>query len=195
MTPFDAGQDHPADPTAPTNGALPIRAVAVYRQEQVNNLSQQELLLMLYDGAIRFCGEARTAIECGDFNKSYHWLTRARAIVTELLAILDPDIQTEATINLRRLYDFCIYGITEVNFTKDLGLLAGVVRTLETLKSAWAEIDFAGAVRELTQAAGLPNPAGAVLSPVGPGAAGARPASEDSDAQTAAASSGLSILG
>ena len=194
MTPQDAGTEHPA---APAGHAVPARAAARYREEQVNNLGQQELLLMLYDGAIRFCGEARAAIDAGDTDTSYHRLLRARDIVTELLAILHPDVQFEAITNLRRLYDFCIYGITEVNFTKDLCLLDGVVRVLENLRATWAEIDFAGALHELSEATGLPEPEPTELLPA-PATADPMPdatADLTPDAAAVAAAPGLSLMG
>ena len=129
--------------------ASPPHAVARYREEQVNNLSQKALILMLYDGAIRFCDEARTAIEAVDPATSYEKLIRARGVVTELFAILNPDVDVESVQNLRRLYDFCIYGITQVNFTKDLTMLDAVVRVLRDLRETWAEIDFDAALGEL----------------------------------------------
>ncbi len=134
------------DLPAPTVSA---HAVARYREEQVNNLSQKDLILMLYDGAIRFCDEARTAIEADDVSTSYEKLVRVRAIVTELFSILNPDVDVEPVRNLRRLYDFCIYGVTQVNFSKDLTMLDGVVDVLTGLRDTWAEIDFQAAVREL----------------------------------------------
>ena len=137
----------PAEPLpAPVHTA---HALARYREEQVNNLGQKELILMLYDGAIRFCEEARAAIDAQDISKSYEKLVRARDVVTELFAILNPDIQTESVENLRRLYDFCIYGITQTNFTKNPALLDAVLNVLQALRATWAEIDFEAAIQEL----------------------------------------------
>jgi len=138
--------------TAPATHAL-----AAYRTERVTNLSQQELILMLYDGAIRFCGEAKTAISDNDFNKSYHKLTRARDVVTELLAILNPDVDADVVRNLERLYNFCILSITEVNFSKDVTLLDAVVTVLSNLRSAWAEVDFDAALAEVEPERAMTN--------------------------------------
>lgn len=136
--------------TAPATHAL-----AAYRTEQVTNLSQQELILMLYDGAIRFCTESKDAIRAKDFNRSYHKLTRARDIVTELLAILNPEVDADVVRNLERLYNFCILSITEINFSKDLTLLDAVVTVLSNLRSAWAEVDFDAALADVNPDAAL----------------------------------------
>lgn len=199
---------HTNEPVASMTSA---RAVARYREEHVNNLGQQELLLMLYDGAIRFCGEARSAIEAADYDTSYQTLIRARDVVAELLSILNGDVDAEVVSNLRRLYDFCIYGITEVNFTKDLALLDGVVRVLSNLRAAWAELDFADAVRELTQDAQPPerngngNGNGATAASETTDSAenasnngsgnGERPTTAESSSDTIAAGTGLSLTG
>ena len=65
------------------------KAAKRYREEHVNGLSQKELILMLYDGAIKFTTEAKNAVEKKDFPISYKSIVKARDIVTELLCILD----------------------------------------------------------------------------------------------------------
>ena len=143
--------------TPTTTGAT--RALAQYRQEQVNGLGQKELLLMLYDGAIRFCEEGKAAINEGDANTSYHRLIRARDVVRELWAILDAGVEHEVVTNLQRLYEFCVHSITEVNFSKNVKLLDAVIEVLVNLRAGWAELDFAGAMGEAATAPTAPPPA------------------------------------
>lgn len=176
------------DEPTPKTGAA--RAAAVYRHQQVNNLTQQELLLMLYDGAIRFCEEAKAAITEQDFNGSYHNLVRARDIVTELWSILNPAVEHEVVTNLSRLYDFCIHSITEANFTRDVALIDGTIGVLGTLREAWAELDFHVALTEL-QEAGLPQPEQAPTAGAAPRTCAAPELAE----VEAASGGGLSITG
>lgn len=125
------------------NGEMvPAKASRRYREEQVNGLSQKDLILMLYDGAIKFSGEAKDSIEKKDFVESYQRIVKARDIVTELLRILNMEEGGEVAENLMRLYVHVIGRLIEVNFTKETVLLDNVLTILGDLRSAWAELDF-----------------------------------------------------
>jgi len=113
-----------------------------YREEHVNGLSQKDLLLMLYDGAIKFATEARDFIEKKDFVNSYKTIIKSRDVVTELLCILNIDVGGEVAANLQRLYIYIIGRLTEANFTHEVALLDNVLTILRNLRSAWAELDF-----------------------------------------------------
>jgi flagellar protein FliS len=118
------------------------KAAKRYREEHVNGLSQKELILMLYDGALKFTTEARDSIEKKDFATSYKAIVKARDIVTELLCILNVDQGGEVAVNLQRLYIYVIGRLTEANFTHEVALLDNVLTILQNLRSGWAELDF-----------------------------------------------------
>ncbi len=124
------------------------KAAKCYREEQVNGLCQKELILMLYDGAIKFTTQARDAITAKDYPQSYKSIVRARDIVTELLRILNVEEGGDVAKNLQRLYVYMIGRLIEVNFTKETRLLDNVLTILNNLRSAWAEIDFEKALAE-----------------------------------------------
>ena len=118
------------------------KAAKCYWEEQVSGLSQKQLILMLYDGAIKFATEARHAIENKDYVASYNFIVKARNIVTELLRILNMEQGGDVAKNLQRLYTYMIGRLIEVNFTKEINLLDNVITILQKLRSAWAELDF-----------------------------------------------------
>ena len=128
------------------------KAAKRYREEHVNGLSQKELILMLYDGAIKFTTAARDAIEKKDFAVSYKSIVKSRDIVTELLCILNVDQGGEVAVNLQRLYIYVIGRLTEANFTHEVALLDNVLTILQNLRSAWSELDF-----EKALASGIPG--------------------------------------
>jgi flagellar protein FliS len=125
-----------------------VKAAKCYREEHVNGLSQKELILMLYDGAIKFTTEAKDEIGRKDYPKSYKSIVRARDIVTELLRILNVGEGGDVAKNLQRLYVYMIGRLIEVNFTKETRLLDNVLTILSNLRSAWAEIDFEKALAD-----------------------------------------------
>jgi len=124
------------------NGVITAKAAKSYREEHVSGLSQKELILMLYDGAIKFCAGAKQAIEEKNYIESHRLIIRARNIVLELLRILDVNSGGEIAKNLQRLYVYMIGRLIEVNFTKETRLLDNVLMILQDLRSAWAQIDF-----------------------------------------------------
>ncbi|RJP72594.1 MAG: flagellar export chaperone FliS [Candidatus Abyssobacteria bacterium SURF_17] len=150
------------------NDTVHARAAKCYREEHVNGLSQKELILMLYDGAIKFSSEAKEAIERKDFVQSYKCIVKARDIVAELLRILDVEVGGEVAQNLQRLYVYMIGRLIEVNFTKETRLIDNVVDILRKLRSAWAEIDFQQALASLAPADGQPGRNGEGYRPVKP---------------------------
>ncbi len=128
------------------------KAAKCYREEHINGLSQKDLILMLYDGAIKFASEAKDSIEQKDYVRSYKSIVRARDIVTELLRILKMEEGGEVAKNLQRLYVYMIGRLIEVNFTKEMRLLDNVLDILQNLRSAWAEIDFEKALADAAPA-------------------------------------------
>jgi flagellar protein FliS len=136
--------------SAERNGdSVSAKAVKCYREEHVSGLSQKELILMLYDGAIKSVVDAKAFIDNKDYAQSYKSLVKGRNIVTELLRILNIEQGGEVAKNLQRLYLYVIGRLTEVNFTKETRLLDNAVDILNNLRSAWAEIDFEKAVADM----------------------------------------------
>ena len=78
----------------------------VYLKTKVLSASPAELRLMLIDGAIRFVEQARGGLLARDFEQSFEGFSKARAVVTELISGLNPDIAPELCDRLRGLYTF-----------------------------------------------------------------------------------------
>ena len=55
-----------------------------YLETQVMTASRERLLLMLYDGALRFCEQARLAIEAKEIERSHDLLIQTQRIVVEV---------------------------------------------------------------------------------------------------------------
>ena len=65
------------------------RGISAYQQSAVDTASPTELVVMLYDGALRFIGMARAAIERRDIPARSEAISRALAIVGHLRTTLD----------------------------------------------------------------------------------------------------------
>lgn len=115
-------------------------AAARYRGVQLNTASPAQLVVMLYDGALRFVGEADEAFVRDDRARAGDRIGRAMAIVDELAATLDPTHAPELAENLLALYGFCKRRLFDANLGRDRAALADVVASLTPLREAWAAV-------------------------------------------------------
>lgn len=120
-----------------------------YQVTQASTADSGELLLMLFDGAIRFTHKAIAGIEAGDVLAKCESISRAFAIVAELHGTLDFDVSEEITGNLASLYLFVLESYAKANIEGDDEYLRGVLTVLETLREGWV-----GAVLEVRQSRG-----------------------------------------
>lgn len=110
-----------------------------YQQNQITTASPEKLLLMLYDGAIRFTRRARQAMAEGDHATRRHFIGKTMAIVTEFSNTLDHEIGGEIATNLDALYHFMIQELTTANMKKTEEPLQVVENLLVDLRGTWAE--------------------------------------------------------
>jgi flagellar protein FliS len=108
-----------------------------YFRTRVMTASPEELHLMLYDGAIKFCGQGREAIVAGRIEDSYSLLVKAQSIVLELLAGLKRDAAPELCGKQAALYNFIYRRLVEANLKKDADALDDAVRILTYCRETW----------------------------------------------------------
>lgn len=111
-----------------------------YRQVQIETASPVELVIKLYDGAIRFINQARKGIETKDYGLANESFRRTQDIIDELNVTLNMDAG-EIAVNLRNLYVFIQQLLIEANVKKETDNLDNAVQLLMTLRSAWVEIN------------------------------------------------------
>lgn len=108
-----------------------------YRQIAVQTATQDKLLLMLYDGVIRFVNLARECMKAKEIEAANTFIQKAESIITEFTVTLNMDY--EIAKNLYRIYDFLNWRLTQANIKKDPAMLDVVVEILIDLRSTWAE--------------------------------------------------------
>ncbi len=115
--------------------------VDTYRQNAVQTASPLQLVIMLYDGAIRFCEMAKTAMADGDLFNQNHYIQKAQRIVLELTSCLDINQGGEIGKNLFSLYTFCYDGLVAANLADKPEDLDAVIAVLKDLREGWTEIE------------------------------------------------------
>jgi flagellar protein FliS len=111
-----------------------------YQSQQVETASQEQILIMLYDGAIRFLNVAKTAWnDDKDLEKYHNYVVKAQRIVFELMTSLDMEIGGEIAQNLFRLYEYLHYQLIQADIKKDATMLDEVLTHLKLLRDTWVE--------------------------------------------------------
>ena len=113
---------------------------AAYRQQSVMTASPGQLVVMLYDGALRFLLQAATAMRADDSLLADAKLRRAEAIIDELHVTLDKDRGGEIASRLEGIYVFCKRHLIEARIERDAGMIDKVSELLGELREAWATI-------------------------------------------------------
>ena len=108
-----------------------------YLKTKVLTASPEQLQLMLYDGAIRFCEQARVAIENKQIEESYKSISKAEKIVMELCLSMKEDVAPDTCTNMRRLYMFCYDRLVHANMKKDLDALNESLDILRHIRKTW----------------------------------------------------------
>jgi flagellar secretion chaperone FliS len=110
-----------------------------YQNNHILTASPEQILLMLYDGAIRFTRQAIHGMEEGNMSSAHHGIKKALAIITEFTNSLDHEIGGEIAENLDALYGFMIRELSLANLQKDTEKLRVVERLLVDLRATWGE--------------------------------------------------------
>ena len=110
-----------------------------YKKNKVLLSDPGEILLALYDGAIKFCKQARIAIETNNPSQKGQKIGSVMAILTELSATLDHDRAPELCDNLARLYDYLIDRLQAASGEMDVAPLDEVTVHLQKLRETWGE--------------------------------------------------------
>ena len=111
-----------------------------YHQTSVQTSDQLTLIVMLYDGMLRYLRKAHTCIEAQDIEGSHNYLMRSKDIVNELRSTLHVEKAGEVGGNLRDLYLYMFRRILEANLNKDPQPVQDVIRIAETLRQGWLQI-------------------------------------------------------
>mgnify|MGYP001501608054 CR=1 FL=1 len=126
-----------------------------YLETAVQTASPSQLLIMLYDGAIRFCRLGMEAINKKDYEEANTNLIKCQNIIRELMVTLDRNSPLADSLN--KLYDYFIHLLIQGNIKKQLEPLEEVLGYLTELKETWVqaakEVQSGKAAVNATQAA------------------------------------------
>ena len=111
-----------------------------YQKTQVTTASREKILLMLYEGAIRFVKHAQVAMQEKKIAEKGKNLSKATAILSELMSTLDYKQGGQLAQDLESLYVFMIDKLIEGNINNDIECLKAVEQILRTLYAGWQDV-------------------------------------------------------
>ena len=117
-----------------------LKAAQAYFQTQVTTTSQGQLLIMLYDGAIKYLVQAKEKITARDVAGKGILISRALDVLNELDGSLNLEKGGDLADNLHKLYFFCSTRLLNANLKQDIALIDEVLHILGGLRGAYAQI-------------------------------------------------------
>lgn len=118
--------------------ALMNSAYAQYNNSKILTASPAELTLMLYEGAIKFCNIAMTAIEHKDVEKAHINIMKTQRIIEEFQLTLNHDYPVAKDFDV--VYTYLLKRLMQANMKKDKDILEEVLQHLRTMRDTWKEV-------------------------------------------------------
>ena len=119
---------------------VPSRFSKEYRRNEIATSSQGKLIVMMYEGAIKFVNLAIEGVNSKDPSKKGKYINKAHDIVNELSLALDIKKGGEVAQRLEALYQFMLNQLTLANIKSDQKALESILKILVPLLEAWTEL-------------------------------------------------------
>lgn len=108
-----------------------------YKQDYVTTASPIDLVIMLYDGAIKQMKLAKIHFEDNNLSSFQESVEKAEEIFLELIRSLNLDISMSN--DLLDLYQFMVNELVQVSFNQEISRVDPVIEMMTSLRESWAE--------------------------------------------------------
>ena len=111
-----------------------------YQSNSVFTATPEQLVVMLYDGALSSLSEASAAAARGDVATRAAGVSRSLTIIGALQSTLNVQEGGAVALELDRLYTYATQRLIDVTTKKDSTALTEVHKLLSTIREAWDHI-------------------------------------------------------
>ncbi|KOR76293.1 flagellar export chaperone FliS [Paenibacillus solani] len=108
-----------------------------YRQSSVQTATPAQLLLMMYDGAIKFVRGALEGLTDSNYQNTNTFLNKAQTIMSELIVTLDYSF--EVSKGLAAMYEYINHLLIQANIKKEAGPAEEALGYLVELRETWSQ--------------------------------------------------------
>lgn len=119
------------------SGGFKSNKMNPYQKTAIQTASKEELVLMLYNGAIKYTSSSIDHLKAKNFPDASKNICRAQAIIVELLNSLNFEVGGDIAKNLEYLYSVMVDNLTVANFEHVVEPLELNIKILEKLRTAW----------------------------------------------------------
>ena len=123
--------------------------VKQYQKASIETASREQILIMLYDGAIQFLNKAKIAMQNKNIEEQNNNLIAAQNIIQEFINTLDHEVAPQLAQNLQSLYEYFLRRLIFANIKRKIEPIDEVLQYLKSLKLTWEK-----AIRLASQEAG-----------------------------------------
>lgn len=110
-----------------------------YQNNSILTASPEQILIMLYDGAIRFATIAENCLKDDDMAGKGKYIGKVIAILSEFSNTLDHEIGGDLAENLDALYNYMINRLGEANIQNKIEPIEEVKQMLTELRATWKQ--------------------------------------------------------
>ncbi len=114
---------------------------AQYRQNSVETATPTRMVVMLYDGAIRFLTQALPAMQARQYDRQSEMIGKAQEIIAHLRDTLDFQAGGAVARHLAQLYSTLLDSLTDANIHDRPERVQQAIDALREMREAWAEVD------------------------------------------------------
>ncbi len=115
-----------------------------YANTQIQTASNVQVIVLLYDGAISSMKLAQEGMSTLNYQDKARFLDRALRVIGELSASLNMEEGGGIAKDLRRLYEYIQFELTQANLKNEPRRLEGPIRCLSLLREAWVDLAAQG---------------------------------------------------
>ena len=113
--------------------------VKQYQKASIETASREQILIMLYDGAIQFLNKAKIAMQNKEFEAIHQNLMGAQNIIQEFINSMDREVAPQLAENLISLYEYFIRRLIQANMKRQVEPIDEVLKYLKSLKATWEQ--------------------------------------------------------
>ena len=118
----------------------PLQYHHQYRSNAISTSGQERLIIMMYEGAIKFTTMAIQSIDEGDIAGQGKYISKTHDIISELSLALDIEKGGEIALRLESLYQYMLSQLTIANIKSDRKILENIIKILSPLNNAWEQL-------------------------------------------------------
>lgn len=118
----------------------PLQYHNQYRRNAISTSGQERLIIMMYEGAIKFTTMAIQSIDEGDIAGQGKYISKTHDIISELSLALDIEKGGEIALRLESLYQYMLSQLTIANIKSDRRILENIIKILSPLNNAWEQL-------------------------------------------------------